>query len=334
MLVTRPEEISAWLPTSVHEAAEDFLMLMDDTEETYLLPVLGRSLYEKTVKSYRSLMEEHGGILPADIPDEELTPEIRLIRLCQMSAVYFALANSTGLLSLSLNDGGGFNRVETEGYGAADDKSLDRFERDAWFKARRGIDRILVFLEEDALSQNPSFAELWRESSYFYRQGDLLFTTAVEFDRFLNIGGSREKFISLLPDIRYCQNSYIIPEIGEGLTEAFVGAATGSVKIPAGQEAVWRKAADFLKMSLALWVESRKPEKQRRYSENEASLSLVRAKEYISAHQESFGEHIKESPLYRIPKEKPDGCVPKPESFDNRDKGNAIYVFGHGINRH
>lgn len=333
MLVTKSEEISAWLPTSVHEAAEDFLMLTDDTEETYLVPVLGRSLYEKTVDAYRSLVEEHGSVLPSVIPDEDLTPEIRLIRLCQMSVVYFTLANSTGLLSLSLNDGGGFNRVETEGYGAADDKSLDRFERDAWFKARRGIDRILVFLEEDARSESPAFAELWRESAYFYRQGDLLFTTAVEFDRFLSIGGSREKFISLLPDIRYCQSSYIVPEIGEGLTEAFVGAATGSVKIPEGQEAVWRRATDFLKMSLALWVESRKPEKQRRYSENEASLSLVRAKEYISAHQESFGEYIKGSPLYRTPPAYSPECG-KAESFDNRDNGNAIYVFGHGINRH
>lgn len=333
MLVTTPEEIKAYLPTSVHEVSDSFLVMMDDTEETYLVPILGRKLYKEIVSKYKSFMIENGSILPPQLSDEKVTLEVQLMRLCQMPVVYFTLANTTGLLSVSLNDGGGYNRVETEGYEAADDKAINRFERDAYFKARRGIDRLLIFLEEDARSGSPVFATLWKESTYFYKQGDLLFTTAVEFDRFLSIGQSREKFITLLPDIRYCQDNYLVPEIGEKLIMAFVGMATGEIEIPVGQDGVWRKAADYLKMSLAIWVENRKPEKQRRYSENEAVLSLARAKSYITSHQESFGEYIRESPLYKEKKPVSEPSVQE-EFFDNQNPGNAIYVFGRGINRH
>lgn len=349
MLITQTEEITAYLPTSVLENPMNLLSLTEDAEENYLVPVLGRTLYNKVEEIYEQLLGEGGGVLPALVAKKDETPEVVLVRLCQMPVIYFALANSTGLLSISLNDMG-FNQASTGNFDAADIKSIERFERDAYFKARRGIDRLLIFLEEDARSKTPLFDKLWRESNYFYLQGDLLITTAIELNRFLNIDASREKFISLLPDIRYCQDTYLAPAIGDELIEAIVRSCTDATIIPTNPESVptdtsivstseqaartWRKATDYLRMSLAIYVENRRPEKQRRYSENEAGMSLARAKEYITKHQNDFGEWIKTSPLYTPPK---DAAAIKPMEpmFDCDDPSNAISIpFRYGLNRH
>lgn len=335
MLITQPEEISAYLPTSLDIRPESLMLLTEDAEENYLVPVLGRNLYNKVGEIYDQLLAEHGSVLPESIAKADETTEIRLVRLCQMPILYFALANSTGLLSVTVNEMG-FSQASTSGLDTADNKSIERFERDAYFKARRGIDRLLVFLEEDARSEMPLFAGEWKESTYFYQQGDLLITTATEMNRFLNIDSSRERFIGMLPDIRYCQDTYLTPAIGDELMEVFVQSCTDSsvLPLPAKPAAVWRKAIDYLRMALAIYVENRRPEKQRRYSENEAGMALARSKEYISAHQDDFGDWIKSSPLYAPPKESGEALPPEPK-FDNSDPNNAIFVmFPKGLNRH
>lgn len=342
MLVTKTEEIRAYVPTSVYSGDQSLLTIMEETEENILVPILGRKLYEKVCEEYDKAMEEYGGVTAAYVEKENLTPEIRLIRACQLPVVYLSLANSTGILTVSLNDGGGLNQVYTDGYDKADEKAVSRFERDSYFKGRRGVDSLLIFLEEDACSSKPEFADMWRKSRYFYLQGDLLFTTAVEMNRYLDISESREKFISLLPDIRYCQNAYIAPEIGEELTEALVKWCTRSLQseLFTGENkdavnAVWQKAVDRLRMTLALYVESRRPEKQRRYSENEAAYSMTQARKYIASHQDSFGEFIKESPLYVPAVSETPSKEEKPQIFDYDNPDNALFVFRpQAFNRH
>lgn len=335
MIITQLEEIRAYLPASVYDNPQGLLSLIEDAEENYLVPILGRSLYNSVEEIYNKQIDTIGSVLQQDVPSDKLTSEIRLIRLCQMPVIYFALANSTGILSVSLN-GGGFNQVSTEGYESADEKSISRFERDAFFKARRGIDRLLIFLEEDARKEKPEFSELWKLSNYFYLQGDLLFTTAIELNRFLNIDESREKFISLLPDIRYCQETYLSPVVGEDFLETLVESCTNpSISTGDGiNQKVWRKTIDYLRMALAIYVENRRPEKQRRYSENEAILSLKRASDYIVQNEDAYGDYIKMSPLYK-PGKATDVVTEEVELFDYTDPDNAIFVFGRGgINRH
>lgn len=342
MLVTTTEEIRAYVPTSVYSGNQSLVTVMEDTEENIVVPILGRELYDKVCEAYEKAMEDYGGVTSAYVDKEKLTPEIRLIRACQLPVVYLSLANSTGILTVSLNDGGGLNQVYTEGYDKADDKAVSRFERDAYFKGRRGVDRLLVFLEEDARSGSPVFADLWRKSRYFYLQGDLLFTTAIEMNRYLDIGESREKFIAMLPDIRYCQNAYIAPEIGEELTEALVKWCTRSLEsdLFTGENkdavnSVWQKAVDKLRMTLALYVESRRPEEQRKYSENEAAYAMTQARKYIATNQDLFGEFVKNSPLYVPLVEETQEADRRPPLFDNDDPDNAIFVFPpRGYNRH
>ena len=324
MLLTKHEEIQACLPTSKWDDADSLLGLMEEEEEHVVVPILGRELYDHLVDRYGELVGEYGDISAtnADLARENVTDEIRLIRLCQKVQLYMALANNAGLLAVSFNSGGGLNIASAEYYDKADKESINRFERDAWKKAHRNIDSMLSLLERDAKSKHPMFAELWKKSRYFYLRGDLLFTTAVQMQDYVDIKDSREKFIELIPDIKYCQSVFIETEIGAELMDAFVRTATDSSVIPSAKPSeiegftegellakngeirgIWFEAMDRLRTSLAHYVMQENEKMRKGNSLPNAELSRARALRYISENQEAFMPYIETSPLYTKPAE-------------------------------
>ena len=335
MLLTERREIDIFLPTSVQESAESILTLAADAEETYLLPVLGRPLFDHVDELYQQVTLDDDWFLPQNRKGS--SPQQKLIRLCQEVVVYMTLANNAGLFSVSLNDAG-LNTPSTQGYEEADEKRIDRFVKDAWKKGHRAIDRLLLFLEEDAtdtFAQN--FTRLWKSSRYFYENHDTLFTTAVEFNRYVNIDESREWFVQLLPDIRFCQDTYLAPQVGYTLMEELTDALTSPREDIADEHLyVWDTAIKKLRLALALHVEARNEKLRRKTSRGEADLSLERAKDYIRNHQSAFGRAMEDSPLYN--KELMGDAVqegelserPKPVyNYDPDAKGNAVHTLFH-----
>ena len=379
MFITTTEEIKAYLPTAVWNKPEGLLSLLDDTEEAYLVPLLGRPLFNYLQSEYKRLLaigailpkededgsnayspddgsQEEGGEVPApDTLTDKDRSTLRILRICQSIDIYMTLANNSGILNVSINAGGGMNSVSADGFDHANKESINRFEKDAFLKAHRAIDRLLIALEEDANEATqatgtstedhpPSYASLWKQSRYFYIQHDTLFTTATEFNRYVNVDRSREVFITLQADIRYCQDTYLCPEIGTELVETLVASLTDPSLLPADKQdlRVWQTAIMRLRTALALFTEARSEKLARKLSRTEAELSLARAKEYISAHQSSFGDYIKDSPLYTLPKTEHPGSGTgtnggagaedvNPEEdlpvFNPRDRNNAILTF-------
>lgn len=349
MLITRKEEIEIFLPTSVLDAAEGMLTLMEDSEETYLIPVLGRPLFNYIQQEYEQLSQKEDWLLPKNGAGEK--PVEKLIRISQEIVVYMTLANSAGLFSVSMNDAG-LNTPTTQGYEASDEKSIERFVKDTYMKGHRAIDRVLMFLEEDATSikygnsENPEeqigqlFTDLWKSSRYFYKNYDTLFITADEFNRYLYIGDSREKFVSLLPDIRYSQDTFLCPQVGYGLMKALTASQTDLSFLPekVADVAIWVNAIKMLRSALALYTETRNEKMQRKSSRNEADLALERAKNYIRKHQSAFGEYMEDSPLYVSPIPNPGkGNENMPEEkkgsdkfyYDPDDDNNAVHTLYH-----
>ena len=335
MLLTTRQEIEIFLPTSVQESAQTILTLAEDAEETYLLPVLGRMLFDYVDEMYQAVELDDQWTLPKN--GKETDPTERLIRICQEVVVYMTLANNAGLFSVSLNDAG-LNTPSSQGYEEADEKRIDRFVKDSFKKGHRAIDRLLLFLEEDATSEEPTFAQLWKSSKYFFRNHDTLFTPAVEFDRYVSIDESREWFVKLLPDIRFCQDTYLCPQLGYGLMEALVGFCTGERKdtLEAKDAKVWSIAVNKLKQALSLYAENRNEKLRRKSSRGEADLSLERAKEYIRNHQSAFGMAMEDSPLYN--KELMGDAVPEDSlqeqpkpvlNYNPDDAGNAVHTLFH-----
>lgn len=335
MLLTTRQEIEIFLPTSVQESAQSILTLAEDAEETYLLPVLGRPLFNRVNELYQEVALDEDWYLPKN--GGQTPPEQRLIRLCQEVVLYMTLANNAGLFSVSMNDAG-LNTPSTQGYEEADEKRIDRFVKDAFKKGHRAIDRLLIFLEEDAQSAGGVFAKLWQKSRYFYRNCDTLFRTAVEFDRYVSIDESREWFVKLLPDVRFCSDTYLCPQIGYELMEALIAYNIGNKPegLTDADAKVWGVSIQKLKQALALYAENRNEKLRRKTSRAEADLSLERAKDYIRNHQTAFGSLMHESPLYdrtlmgnesdnQAPAERP-----KPVMNYNPDAdGNAVHAIFH-----
>ena len=324
MLLTERKEIDIFLPSSVLESAESVLTLAAASEETYLLPVLGRPLFNHVNKLYKEVSLDDDWALPQNT--EEAPAEHKLIRLCQEAVVYMTLANNAWLLSVSLNDAG-LNVPSSAGYEEADKDRIDRFAKDAFKNGHRAIDRLLVFLEEDATSEEPKFAEQWKKSKYFYRNQDTLFRTAVEFDRYVSIDESREWFVKLLPDIRFCSDTFLCPQVGYGLMDALIAYEVGTR--PEGMSEkevkVWNTAIQKLKQALALYAENRNEKLRRKNSRSEADLSLERAKEYIRYNQNAFGEAITDSPLY-------DEELAKKDAPTDTEPSDNKKVFVHNYN--
>lgn len=251
MILSTPEELNALLPANVSTSPQRLLTLMEQTERTHIVPLLGKPLYKAVCQEYELLLK--GGTVDAadnqmeanDLVTAEsdhlgysYTPMQQLIRLLQVPLVYMTLANSTGILAVSLNDGG-MNLVSAEAYDAAKKDDREAFSRDCFRKAHEGMEQVLLFLEEDAHSFQPVFLELWSQAPTFYMQYGLLVPTATKFNQFVPIDGSRETYLSLVQRIRFVQDNKIRAELGETLTDALVQyAAFGPQLAPSEAEDV------------------------------------------------------------------------------------------------
>jgi len=209
-----------------------------------------------------------------EVPAKDLKT-IRLIRICQQIEWYRMLAHKAGLLTVSFNEGGGMNVSSGESYDPADEKAKDRVVKDAWMSAGRATDSLLLFLEADAKGEK-LFTELWKEADAFYLHKDLLFQTAKVLNEYLDIRSERAVYVSLVRDIRFCQNTYLKPRVGAKLLKAVIDYAnlggdtaengtggTGNPESPdtaadEAKAAAMEELTELLRQALAFYVESRR----------------------------------------------------------------------------
>lgn len=239
-----------------------------------------------------------------EVPAKDMKT-IQLIRICQRIEWYRMLANKSGLLTISFNEGGGMNISVGESYDAADEKAKDRAVMDALGGAGRAIDSLLLFLESDAKGEK-LFTEMWQESDAFYLNKDLLFQTATVLDKFLDIKNKRMAYVSLVRDIRFCQDTYLEPRIGARLLEAVVDFANNG-----GDSTEMKTLLKKLRIALAFYVESRRvslePTKERmarRDSMTDAQQAMVMACDYIAENLDALGDAAVGTPIYNAVRER------------------------------
>ena len=342
MLLRLESEIQAYLPTSKWNDAQLLLSYIEEEEQNILLPILGEPLFDYLNEQYDNLVADYEGITTDVFPHDRVTDEVKLLRLCQKVCLYMALANNSGLLTVSFNPGGGLNQVSAEYFETADKEAVSRFERDAWKKAHRNVDALLVLLERDARSEEPKFASMWKESRYFYLQSQLLLTTATQTQDYLDIKGSRERYIELVPDMRYCQSVYLTPQVGEQLMKAFIKSVSDNSIIPVIDglnpnivKEHWFEALDRLRSALANYTEHRNTKMRRPDSLSEGDMQIARAVQFIREHQESFMPYVSSSPCYEPPKVTP---TAKPKNdhrkeYNPDDPNNKLTVLA-SLNRY
>lgn len=348
MLLSTPNELRFYLPTHVIEDLASLQMFIESSERNFLLEKIGTPLYNRLLTEYDAIYDKEE--LRQTTPGA-LTPWMRLILLCQCPVAFDMLYRAADVSGISVNESG-LNIATADNYDGADKDSIQRYKSRLNVEAHRGIDTLLVALEEwakevGALAEDAELTDeqkdkqeiiaLWKQSKYFYLIDGLFINTARKFNEFVDIYENREKFIQLLPDLRYCQDIIIRLELGDELTDDLLEKMRSNTANKAEARTVIN-----LQRTLALHVEARNAMFKRKEAKDEAIFNMKLTLDYIRKNQGEFDEKaIKAAPFYEEPapvEEEPmpeepgmigkpaDYTTPKPQTWKNNKRGNVIFV--------
>ena len=352
MLFTSASELRFYFPTHAIDTLDPFMGVIDNSEHDFLQEKLGTPLYNRLCQWY----DENGSVgngISAIEPDDKNDYYTRLLLLCQRSVAYDAFSRAIEFGIVSPNNGG-INVPTSDDYGKVDLAAIEKFRQRCITEAHAAINRLLQTLEDwckkseelkeksEVSSDNSQLNEivtLWRQSRYFYLAAGMLIPSARVLQEYLNIYDSREKFIQMLPDLRFLQEEILAPAIGEDLCAYLVEFATTG-KIPNAEEEAetstaevnspldpsacnkqelsilnsqLRKARKYIAAALENRTLVLKTDKLRRQQAHDEAVRLLTSlQQYIADHQDAFPEDvIKTSPLYTPP---PSEAGPTPSS--------------------
>lgn len=250
MLIKTINELRVYLPNHTMNDLETMQGFFENSEQDFLRDRLGAPLL--------AALQSHYDALPTDqlVPgigqwsdENPRTPWHQLLQHAQRCVVYNAFERSADLYAVSVNNSG-INIVSADSYDAASKDAMKAYKDRLWKETRMAVDRMLVFLEELAQTYLPSsetealtdpvvgdtsptptdahqIVELWHSSRYFYLAGGLLINTATRMHDFIDIEEIRERFIQMLPDMRFIQRNYLRTELGAALFDRLLDAYLG-----------------------------------------------------------------------------------------------------------
>ena len=307
---------------------------VDNSEHDFLVEKIGDALYSRLTDYY------------TQINPQELAETVRLgskqdyytelLLCCQRCIVFDAFSRAISVHAVSINDMG-VNTATADDYGKADKDSIDAFKQTCTKEAHAAVNRLLVTLEkwtredaalgedvvlEDSQLQRREIVKMWRMSRYFFLAASLLIPSAMVLQEYVNIYDSREKFIQLLPALRYIQEEKIEPALGEDMTEHLVDAAVNGT-----EDKVLCRIIHTLRKAMAAYLEERTTvlkvsADRKKEAHDEAERMMKRVVEYTKQHYSDLPEDIvKTLPFY-----KSEECVCKERLFDNNDHKSVIFV--------
>lgn len=92
-----------------------------------------------------------------------------------------------------------------------------------------------------AIKQHQAIEEiviLWQESKYYYYHKNLLFPTCESLQPYLDIRDNRDKFIRLIPDMRFIQSEYLEEAFGEDFIPRLLQASEDDKMLEKARELV------------------------------------------------------------------------------------------------
>ena len=358
MLITNIEEFRLLFPGHAIDSIDPFLGVLDNSEHDFLMEKLGTPLYN-------ALCDWYDRAYPVGVETKNTSYFNRLLLLSQKAVAYDAMSRSIGMHIISVNNAG-VNIPTADDYGKVDLEAVKTFKQSCIKEAHAAINRLLQTLEEwcklfsassgstaaslsssdssessdDSESSDSSELEtivtLWHKSRFYYLAATLLIPSATILQAYWNIYDSREKFIQMLPDLRYIQEEIIAPAIGEEFCEAMVDFGFALTDEPTPPNVITRTIHKLRKV-MAVMTEHRtliiNTDKLRRQTAHDEAVRLLQsAIEYIQAHQEDFAidetiyTSLQKSPIYITPEPSSTECPCQSQKFRNNDRGSAMFV--------
>ena len=342
MLINSLQELRLFFPSHALQSIDPLTGFIDNSEHDFLQDKLGTPLYNDLCQYYATAS-------PSLVEDGKISYRNRLLLMAQRVVAFDAFSRAIGVHAVSISNAG-VNISVADDYVKPDKETIDAYKQTCIKEAHSAVNRLLATLEEwtqyAAASEEPdeeltAIVNLWRQSRFFYLVAELLIPSAKVLQEYLNIYDSREKFIQLLPDLRYIQEEMLTPAIGEELTDYLVSQSqalvpSGAVpQQPTTDEEKTKKliirtihsVRKFMAAALEERSEILRTSNNRRAKAHDEQVRLLQSlKEHIARHQDDFlslsKDAMKASPLYIDPEDTRD---PYP-LFENNQCGNAIFV--------
>lgn len=383
MLISTTEELRLYSPANAIDHFDTLAAFLDSSEHDFLSDKLGPKLHAALSDYYAKLRQGDGiaTFLASIESGIELPPYARLLKIAQRILTYDALGRAIDLQAISVN-GAGVNVSVADDYPKAEREAIVSYKQTCVKEAHAAVNRLLVLLEEwtqevaaipapssssaeeesssvsgdgiaesDTATEKAEIVTLWRTSRYYYLAAGLAIPSATILQEYLNIYDSREKFITLLPDLRYIQEDIIAPIIGEDFLDYLITyaralptesiAAIGSVlggSAAEGEETddpatvrLMARIIHRLRKAVARHLESRLSklgDARRETAHSEAVRLTSDLSEYLTSHQPEFSaaalRAFQSSPLYVAP------ATPETdadtETFENNSSTSVIFV--------
>ena len=322
MIITDIEELRLYFPAHAIDHIGPYAGFIDNSEHDFLLEPLGEQLYERMCEYYDTHKHEL-----STVDDQNATYFNRLILMAQRCVAFDFMGAAIDVQAISINNAG-LNYSSTDDYKTADRDARRDATAACSKEAHKSLNRLLYTLEawvkRDTVGTDPSVSSdseadeelreivtLWQSSRYYYLAAQMLLPSAKTMQEYINIYDSREKFIQLLPDLRYVQEEQLAPAIGEEFLEYLVDYALRRDISPAASSSrIFDGIVHKLRKIACTFLEARtqvlKIDKDRKIrARDEAVLLLGRLCERIRTSQEAIlialgddADLFRLSPLY------------------------------------
>lgn len=246
MILSTNQELRLILPSNAVDEIANLQGVLDNSEKDFLQDKLGKPLYTRLCEYYTTLGGD-GFYQQMTDGTYVMKPWSVLLVLAQRMVVNDAMARYAYQQILSVN-GAGVNIASSTDYDPATEKLLDKGVAGYKKEAMVSLNNLLILLENWAVSINTpaetaspkdgsastevpkdesterlaaieEIVLLWQESKYYYLHHDLLIPTCSILQQYLDVYDNRDKFIRLLPDLRYVQDEYIADVFGDELID-------------------------------------------------------------------------------------------------------------------
>ena len=259
MLITTISELRLASPAHALDSIDGLVGFIDNSEHDFLEDKLGTPLYDALCQWY-----DENPAVRSSVSDYQTGYWNRLLLLAQRCVAFDALGRAIGMQAISVNNAG-INMSIADDYPAPDKngKTIDLYRDTCTKEAHAALNQLLRQLEQwckeqphhqplsegegsdssestvlsDSVAEREEIVALWKESRYYYLAAALLIPSCEVLQSYLNIYDSREKFIQLLPDLRFIQEEIIANSIGEDLLKVVIDFARDG-KLPDATDSV------------------------------------------------------------------------------------------------
>lgn len=336
MIITNIQELRLASPAHALDSMDGLLGFIDNSEHDFLEDKLGTPLYNALCQWY-----DENPMTRSTISDYQTGYWNRLLLIAQRVVAFDALGRAIGMQAISVNNSG-INQMIADDYPAPDKngKTIDLYIQTCNKEAHAALNQMLRLLEQwckrpdgkptgvvagvvagetageapatatvlsDSVAEKEEIVTLWKESRYYYLAAQLLIPSCETLQVYLNIYDSREKFIQLLPDLKFIQEEQIATSVGEDLMKAIVDYQTDGKlpeDAPAGLAALFSTVLHRLRKVVVALLAGRslvlKYTKEQKVQFHDDGVRMFEtAINYLRSHQQDFPEDmVKNAPWY------------------------------------